>query len=218
MKHLIILGAGGFGRELYNSAMESIGYGTEFDIKGFLDPNPNILDSYEGYSPILGNDSDYRIEADDVFICANGNVQAKKRITEFMIARGAVFYTLIHKTAYISKNVKIGKGCMILAGARIHCDVTLGDYVTLQPYSIVGHDVKIGDWTLLNSYADCGGMSKIGEGVTIHTTAFVIPGGVVGDYATVGAGSVTMRKVKAGTTVFGVPAKPVVIPQIKKPE
>ena len=61
-------------------------------------------------------------------------------------------------------------------------------------------------------------MSKIGECVTLHTTSFVIPGGIVGDNATVGAGSVTMRKVKAGTTVFGIPAKPVVIPQIKKPE
>ena len=35
MKNLLIIGARGFGREIYNLALESIGYGTEFTIKGF---------------------------------------------------------------------------------------------------------------------------------------------------------------------------------------
>lgn len=33
MKHLLIIGARRFWREIYNSATESVGYGTEFDIK-----------------------------------------------------------------------------------------------------------------------------------------------------------------------------------------
>lgn len=216
MKHLIILCAGGFGREIYCSARESIGYGSDYDIKGFLDDNIHALDGYENYPPILGTIKDYIPLEDDVFVCAVGVVHTKRKITENMMSRGAQFISLIHKTAYISMNVKLGKGCMILADARIHCDVTIGDYVTIQPKAIIGHDVKIGDWTLINAYADCGGMSKIGEGVTIHTTSFVVPLGVVEDNATVGAGSVTLRRVKAGTTVFGVPAKPILVPTIGK--
>jgi len=218
MKHLIIAGAGGFGRETYNSARESIGYLKNFDIKGFLDDNIHSLDIFQNYPPVLGTIRDYFPQVDDVFVCAVGVVHTKKMITQRLLERGAVFYTLIHKTSYISMNVKIGIGCMILADTRIHCDATIGDYVTIQPKAIIGHDVVIGDWSFINSYADCGGMSKIGEGVTINTTSFVVPHGVVGDNATIGAGSVTLRKVKAGTTVFGVPAKPIAIPQIKKTE
>lgn len=215
MKQLLIIGARGFGREIYNSATESIGYGTEFQIKGFLDDKNDALDGKVGYPPILCSVEDYVIQKDDIFVCALGDVKYKEYYTKLILNKGGVFITLIHNTAYISKNVKYGKGCVFLAGSRIQCDSTIGDYVTFQPYCVIGHDVTIGDWTIVNAFADCGGASKIGSRVTLNTTCFVIPKGVVEDGATVGAGSVTMRKVKADTTVFGVPAKPVLIPSIK---
>ena len=46
MKKLIIIGAGGMGRTLYDMAQESIGYKTEFVIKGFIDDNVNALDGF----------------------------------------------------------------------------------------------------------------------------------------------------------------------------
>lgn len=216
MKNLIILGAGGFGREVYNSALESIGYGEEFEVKGFLDDNVHALDPFEGYPPILGTIDEYEPQEDDVFVCAVGVVKTRRMLSEKIIAKGGQFQSLIHKTAYIGRNTKVGEGCIILAGARIHCDVTVGKYVIVQPYSILGHDVQVGDWTLINALADCGGMSKVGEMVTLHTTSFILPQSVIEDGATVGAGSVVLRKVKAGMTVMGVPAKPVLTPGMKK--
>lgn len=218
MKQLVIIGARGFGREVFNSACESVGYGTEFVVKGFLDDKKDALNGYEGYSPILDTVESYNIENDDVFVCALGDVKFKEYYTTMIMERGGEFITLIHKTAYLSRNVKYGVGCLILAGARIQADAVIGDHVTLQPYSILGHDARVGDWTIVNAYADCGGYSRIGNRVTLNTTCFVIPKGIVEDGATVGAGSVTMRKVKAGTTVFGVPARPLVVPQIKNPK
>ena len=46
MKHLVIVGAGGFGREMFGAAREAIGFGNEFDIKGFLDAKPTALDGF----------------------------------------------------------------------------------------------------------------------------------------------------------------------------
>ena len=218
MKQLVIIGARGFGREIYNSACESIGYESEYIIKGFLDDKKDALDGKDGYPPILSSVEDYQIEKNDVFVCALGDVRFKEKYTNMILEKGGEFFTLIHNSAYISKNVKYGKGCLFLAGVRIQCDSTIGNYVTFQPYCVIGHDVTIGDWTIINAFADCGGASKIGNRVTLNTTCFVIPKGIVEDGATVGAGSVTMRKVKAGTTVFGVPAKPIVIPQAKQSE
>jgi sugar O-acyltransferase (sialic acid O-acetyltransferase NeuD family) len=215
MKQLIIIGAGGFGREVYNSAIESNGYGEDFLIKGFIDDNIHKLDNFEGYPPILSTIDEYMPQPDDVFSCAIGNVKTRKLLSLKIIWKGGIFITLIHKLAYISKNVKMGNGCIILAGARIHCDVTIGNHVIMQPYSITGHDVKVGDWSLLNAYADCGGGSVLGELVTLHTTSFILPLSVLEDEATVGAGSVVLRKVAKGITVFGVPAKPVLTPNKK---
>ena len=48
MKHLVIVGAGGFGREMFGMAREAVGFGSEFDIKGFLDAKPTALDGFAG--------------------------------------------------------------------------------------------------------------------------------------------------------------------------
>ena len=54
MKDLIIIGAGGFGRELFSAAREAVGFGEQFRVKGYLDANPAALDRFAGYPPILG--------------------------------------------------------------------------------------------------------------------------------------------------------------------
>ena len=68
MKKLIIIGAGGMGRTFYDMSRESVGYGTEFEIKGFIDDNLLSLDGFENYPPILGTISEYKPEEDDVFV------------------------------------------------------------------------------------------------------------------------------------------------------
>ena len=207
MKHLIIIGARGFGREVYNSAIESIGYGIEFDVIGFLDDKKNALENFEGYPPIISSVEDYIPQKDDIFICALGEVKWKKYYTQLILKKGGTFFSLIHKDAYISKNVKFGTGCIFLAGSRVHCDVSIDDFVVVQPYAIIGHDVRIGKWCHINAYADCGGGSRLGSEVTLHTHSFVLPKCNVGDGVTLGACSVIITDVESNKTLFGVPAR-----------
>ena len=51
MKDLVIIGAGGFGRELFSAAREAVGFGEQFRVKGYLDANPAALDRFTGYPP-----------------------------------------------------------------------------------------------------------------------------------------------------------------------
>lgn len=212
MKHLVIIGAGGCGRELYFLAKESLGYGEEFEIKGFIDDNINALDGFEEYPPVLGTIHDYTPEEDDVFACALGNVKPKKKCVDIILSRGGKFINIIHKTATIRENSKIGKGCVICDGVFISCDVQIGDFVTIQRVGNFGHDVKIGNFCQFNSNAYMGGESEVGSMVTVHTGAIITPRIKVGDNCTVNAASVVIRNVKDGQTVFGVPAKPLLIP------
>ena len=214
MKNLLIIGARGFGREMFNSATESHGYGAEFAIKGFLDDKTDALDGFEGYPPIIGTVEGYDPQEDDVFICALGDVHYKVKYTKMMLEKGGEFITLIHKSAYVSKNVKIGKGCLILADTRIQCDATIGNYVTIQPKAVIGHDAVVEDWCMINALADCGGASHMEEGATLHTCSFLLPKKRIGAYAVVGACSLAARNVKPGTVVLGVPAKELALPKM----
>ena len=206
MKHLIIIAVGGMGRTIFDIARESVGYGIEFNIKGFIDDNLHALDNYEGYPPILGKISDYQPQEDDVFVCSIGGASRKKCMEE-IISRGGEFLTLIHKTARIGTNVKIGKGNLIAAFTSIGADATIGDYNMIQSYTVIGHDAKIGNWNRIDTHVTCVGGTIVGNEADIYTSSVLNHGVVVEDGAHVGACSFVIRRVKAGTTVMGNPAK-----------
>ena len=113
MKHLVIVGAGGFGREMFGAAREAIGFGNEFDIKGFLDAKPTALDGFAGYPPIVGSPDSYVPAADDVFITALGSIASRRRCVAALEKKGAKFISIIHKTATIGPNVVVGEGSFI---------------------------------------------------------------------------------------------------------
>lgn len=206
MKHLIIVGAGGWGREVSWLAKSCIGYGTEFDIKGFLDDRTDALDGLGNYPPILGSVQTYKQQADDVFTIALGSPSAKRKYAETMMDKGAEFINLIHKEAAIHPSAVIGKGCIFDIRSIVSVNCTIGDFVTLQRDTNIGHDSVIGNYCMLNSFSCLGGHAQIGECTEIGTHAVVLPDVQVGKDSKVGAGSVAIRNVKDDTTVFGVPA------------
>lgn len=207
MKQLIIIGARGYGREIYYHAQNSIGYGTEFVIKGYLDDKSDALDSYVGYPPIIGPVESYAVEDNDVFVCALGDVKFKKKYVDVILAKGGDFLNLIHNSANIFPTSKIGKGCVILHNTTISADVKIGDFVTIQPMVFLGHDVEVGNWSHLNTNCICSGFVKLGENVTIHTSAVVVPKVKIGANSVVGASSMVLRNVPDNVTVMGNPAK-----------
>ena len=206
MKNLLIIGARGFGREIYNLAKECEGYNTEFIIKGFLDDNVKALDGYLNYPSIISSVEDYKPEREDVFICALGDVYYKKKYVDIILSKGGNFINLIHPTAYISSNVEIGTGCIIGRSVQISCDVKIGNYVTLQVFVDIGHDCIIGDFCHLNSYTFMGGYVELEDMVTLHTASIIHPHKKVGYGGVVGAGAFVIRNVKNNTSVYGNPA------------
>lgn len=206
MKQLLILGAGGMGKEVYYTAKNSIGYGTEFVVKGFLDfPNPDW--DTKVYPPIIGIEDEYEIQPEDVFTCSIGDVHLKRKVCEKMKARGAKFQTLIFNNAQIEHNVTIGEGSIIDTYARIGADVKIGENCLVQTFAIVGHDAVVGDYCRLDCRSLLVGGVKVGNNVTVHTNAVVSHKVVLEDDSIVAAMSFVIRSVKAGTTVMGNPAK-----------
>ncbi len=205
MKQLVIIGAGGMGRTMYSNAIESVGYGTEFRIKGFLN-DFSSLDKFENYPPIIGSIDGYQPEEGDVFISSIGD-KLRKQCIEKVLNKGGEFINLIHKTARLYTNVKLGKGNFIGAYTVIGNDAIVSDFNMIQSYTVIGHDAKIGSWNRIDTHVTCIGGIVVEDSVNIHTSAVIGHNVVVESNANVGACSFVMRKVKAGTTVFGNPAK-----------
>ena len=206
MKNLIIIGAGGMGRTLYDIARESIGFGEDFLIKGFIDDNIEALDGFVNYPLVLGRISEYIPAENDVFTFSIGG-DSRRKCIESLIERGAEFINIIHKTARIGSNVKLGVGNIIAAFTTLGADCKVGDYNLIQSYTVIGHDAQIGDFNRIDTHVTCVGGIKIKNETTIHTSAVINHKVVVEDKAKVGACSFVIRKVKEGQTVFGVPAK-----------
>lgn len=206
MENLIIIGAGGMGRTIYSNALESIGHGEKFVVKGFIDDNLQALDGFPNYPPIIDTIRDYVPQQDDVFVSSIGGA-ARRPCMEEIICRGGEFIELIHQTARIYTNAKLGKGNFVGAYSVIGNDAVIGDYNMIQSYTVIGHDAKIGSWNRIDTHVTCVGGIVIEDEVNIHTSAVISHNVRVESGAHVGALSFVIRKVKAGTTVMGIPAK-----------
>jgi sugar O-acyltransferase (sialic acid O-acetyltransferase NeuD family) len=204
---IVIVGAGGFGREVCAWVEDAIAAGAPWQIRGFLDQNPRSLEGFDLPYPALAGPDDYTPQAGDELICAIGDPRAKRDVVSKLLLRGARFARLIHPTALVGSRCTLGTGVVLCPRAVVTCDVVLGDFAMLNVAATVGHDASIGAWSTLSGHADITGRTVLGEGVFAGSHAVVLPGVRVGDNAIVAAGSVAMRHVPVGQTVVGVPAK-----------
>lgn len=207
MKKLLIIGARGWGREVYDIAKACMNAGASFTMKGFLDDKADALNGFRNYPPIIGPVETYEIKKDDIFICALGDVKFKKQYADIIQAKGGEFISLVHPTAIIGTNAQIGKGCVVGAYANLSSDTTIGDFVTISIRAGMGHDSTIGNYSHIGGNCCISGFVTIGEFVTMHPGCMMVPHRRIGDNAIIGTGSVVLSNVKANTTVFGNPAK-----------
>ena len=198
MKQLLIIGARGWGREVYDIAKDCIAAGAKLKVKGFLDDKPDALDGYENYPAILGPVETYDIQAEDVFLCALGDVNYKKHYTDMIEAKGGEFVTLIHPTAILGNNAKIGKGCVVGAYTNISSDTRIGDHVTFSIKAGMGHDSVIGDYSHIGGFCNISGFVTIGNMVTIHPCCNILPHKKIADEAVVGTSSVGRNRREDG--------------------
>jgi len=206
-KRLLIIGAGGFGREILAWAGQIPASQRDWIPFGFLDGNSAALDGLEVALSIVGSPESYIPKADDLFVCAIGKPQVRLKVARDLQSRGAKFINLIHPTAVIGANCHLGVGTIFCPLSLVSCNSTLGDFVIVNACSTIGHDTTLGDGVTLSGHCDVTGGVTLGEGVFMGSHATVTPRINVPDNVTIGAGSAVFHKPRAGSTVVGVPAR-----------
>jgi sugar O-acyltransferase (sialic acid O-acetyltransferase NeuD family) len=206
---IIVVGASGFGRDIAQQARDAIGRHPELRFKGFLDDDPDKIDTGEtslGFR-VLGNTETYVIREHDRFLIAVSEPAVRRRLADRLLQRGGAFVTLIHPTAYVAPTAVMDDGCFVAPFATVGSSARLGHQVLVNLYACAGHDTDIGSCSTLSPYAVANGGCVLGQGVFLGTQAAIMPNTKVGARSKVAAGAIVYRDVPVMSLATGNPAR-----------
>jgi sugar O-acyltransferase (sialic acid O-acetyltransferase NeuD family) len=206
MYRLLIVGAGGFGREVLLYAKEIQKRDGNFDVGGFLDRDKAALSGFDIDTPIVGDELSWPVAENDRFVIATGNPELRGRLYGALVGRGAKFMNIIHPLAWIAPNATLGDGIIAAPFATINANAKLEDNVAINSHVGIGHDTRIGRHSAISPFTVVAGAAVVGEKVFIGSSCVVAPRKEVGRRATIAAGSVVHKNVPDNAFATGNPA------------
>ena len=205
---VVIVGAGGFGREVLEIFKAQNRISMIWDIQGFIDEDENLHGKVINGYPVLGGVEWVKRNGNNMgCVCAIGTCEARKQVVERLQEIGVDFYNAIHPSVVMSEFVELGKDVIICAGSILTVNIKIGDHVHINLNCTIGHDAIIEDYCTLNPGVAVNGRDHLGEGVYLGTGASFIQGVSVGNWSTIGAGAVVIEDIPEKVVAVGVPAK-----------
>lgn len=186
-------------------------FAEEYEFVGLLDDWPENAGRKIGAFGVIGGIADLgRLAAEglEAVVLGFGAASGRGAILDAIEAAGLALPTLVHPTAFISTSATLASGAQVMPQASIGPGARVGRGVLVNTGATLDHDVVVADGSVIDPGAVLTGRVRIGSEVEVGSGAILIPDSVVEDGATVGAGAVVVRPVAAGTTVVGVPARP----------
>lgn len=166
-----------------------------------------------GCYPLLRNAfeaQDYLARTDPRFVLGLGGPALRQRLAAQFQSWGGVLTTTMAATAVVGPHVvEVGAGANIMHYVLVAPNARLGEGVLLNAGVAVHHDAEVGAYCEVSPGARLLGRCRLGSSCQVGAMAVVLADIVIGDNAIIGAGAVVTRNVSAGTTVVGVPARPI---------
>ncbi|MBO5019845.1 MAG: acetyltransferase [Clostridia bacterium] len=201
-KKIVIVGAGGHAKVVADVAKLN-GY---TDIV-FLCDDPDVK-SFVGY-PVVGQSDRFSGYEEWDFIIAIGDFVDRERIYRNFEKNGLKIVTLVHPSAIIAENVKIGKGTVVMAGAIINPGSVIGNGCIINTAATVDHDNIVSDFAHISVGAHLGGTVKVGRCTWVGIGAVVSNNKSICENIIIGAGAVVTKDLCESGTYLGIPARKV---------
>jgi sugar O-acyltransferase (sialic acid O-acetyltransferase NeuD family) len=190
---MYIYGASGHGRAIID-LIDSYE-----NIHGIFDDNPKE-NQILGY-PVLGPIPENFIFNSDMIIAIGDN-----RIRSFIAQKlnGRVrFASIIHESAVFSRRADLGEGTVVMEGAIVKVNTSLGKHVIINTGSSIDHDCQISNYAHVAPQVTLCGGTCVGQGTLVGANSVVLPGVKIGDWCTIGAGSIVTQNVPDGQKWIG---------------
>jgi sugar O-acyltransferase (sialic acid O-acetyltransferase NeuD family) len=206
MIDVVIFGAGGLGREIYDTLVFLNSPSPAFKVVGYIDderPSGAVVNGV----PVLGGSSKLSKIHDKVgIILGMANPEARKRL-HLRYKCDFAFPNIIHPSAIVSSFAGLGEAVLIQSNCMVAANASIGDGVMMNAYSGVGHDAKVGNYCSIMSHCDLAGNSQLGELSFVGTGAKVIPSISIAAESYLCAGAVVFKDVVEKSKLLGNPAK-----------
>ncbi len=207
MRDLVIVGAGGHGRELLDVVEAINALEPTWHVLGFLDDGTPDAKRLARRGMRLLGPADRLAELDAAYVVGVGDNDVRRRIDALATEHGREAATLVHPLSSIGGDVELAPGVVVTAGARITTNVRLGRHTHLNINAVVSHDARLGDYVTLSPGALVNGTVTLADEVMLGTGAIVLPGVSVGRGTWVAAGAVVLDDLPEGVVAVGVPAR-----------
>jgi sugar O-acyltransferase (sialic acid O-acetyltransferase NeuD family) len=207
MKKVVIIGAGGFGREVIEIFKDQNCIKKTWEILGFIDENSALWGKTINNFSVLGGLDWFDNNEGVGCVVAIGDPKTKKRITDILEAKDVVFSNAIHPSVLISEFVDLGKNVIICAGSILTVNISIKNHVIINLNCTVGHDTIIEDYCSIMPGVSINGENHIEKGVYIGTGTTFVQQIHVGEWSVIGAGAVVIDNIPNGVLAVGIPAK-----------
>lgn len=201
-----IIGAGGFGREVFQYCNDAQAAGWQHRVRGFVDDQPDTLDSFDLPIPILGGLSDLQKLEVRGFIIAVGKPELRSEIADAVACVGGTLVSLVHPSAYVASTAQIAPGVIICPFTVIAANAVVGGNVVVNVYASVGHDSNVGKDSVLSPYSAVAGGVCVGAECFFGIHSTITPGTKIGRRTKVAAGATVTNDAEAGSLLVGNPA------------
>lgn len=203
MDSLLILGAGGHGKVVADTAAATGSFGTI----AFLDDRHPDLDSVLDWR-VIGTlqDAEKHLPSYSGFIVALGDNKLRTQLLKQYLDLDFASPSIIHPTAYVSPAAKLGAGCVVFAQGVVNAGAQVGMGSIINTGASVDHDCVLGVGVHLCPGVRLAGEVRVGHQSTLGIASAVIPKIAIGNHVMVGAGSVVIADIEDHLTVAGVPA------------
>lgn len=207
MTPLIIIGAGGCGRDVASlvAGMNQLTPG--WDLVGFLDDKVSLRGRRFRGVPVLGPVDAARSYREAHFSCCIADPLVRISLVARVARLGVHWATLVHRDAVLLDEATIGEGSVVSAFCMLSTGVAVGRHVIIDKYASVGCLSQVGDFVTFSPHAALSRRSAIAEGGFLGCGASVSPGVHIGSFAVVGGGAVVDNDLPPRTVAVGVPAK-----------
>lgn len=202
MRDIVIVGNGGFAREVRALLERCNEISAIWNIVGFVDNGKSGAE-------IVGDDIfliDYKKPLDVVIAIGNGYIR-KSIVERYKQNSKLSFPTVIDPSVLQLNKADIGEGNIICAGSILTVDIVIGNFNIINLDCTIGHDAVIGDYATINPGVHVSGNVHVGDSANIGTGTQIIQGVEIGHDTIVGAGAVVNKTLPSGCTAVGVPAK-----------
>lgn len=203
MRALLLIGGGGHCR----SCIDVVEAGRQFEVAGIVDNEVPTGTLQLGHA-ILGTDDDLpelvkRFGAALVTVGQIKSASVRIRLFGRLRELGAELPSITSPLAYVSRHARIMAGSIVMHGALVNAQASIGENCILNSQALIEHDVQVGSHCHVSTGAKINGGVRIGTGSFVGSGAVVREGVRIGDQCVIGAGAIVTRDVADGTLVRG---------------